>query len=326
MVAFRLLSSTGSLILETLTCPHAQYLSGWSHGKEALKTGSYDTHKGSYYVNCAFYQGKDIDKDIPPLAAEFPQFTAPNVWPAVSSLPGFQESFEELCTLIIDTAVLVARQCDRYAACHIEDYESGYLERVVKTSLVTKARLLHYFPSSSFEEPGDDLRTTHAPQAQGNEPADGNDDSWCATHIDHGCLTGLTSAIYIDEAAHSPALPFRNNASNSLSVLPYLTGPPDSSAGLYIHARDSTVTKVSIPADCLGFQTGEALELITGGKFRAVPHFVRAGGKSKINASVARNTLAVFTQPNLEEIVDRAKEKNFGEFSREVIGRFSNHS
>ena len=317
---------TGSLFPDILTCPHAQYLSGWSHGKEALRTGTYDTHKGSYYVNCAFYQGKDIGKDPPPLAAEFPQFTAPNVWPAVSSLPGFQESFEELCTLIIDTAVLVARQCDRYAVSHIEDYEPGYLERVVNTSLVTKARLLHYFPSSSFEKPHEDSRTTHGPLATEDALGDVHDDSWCATHVDHGCLTGLTSAIYIDEAAHSPVPPFHNNASNSPSVLAFLPGPPDPNAGLYIHARDSTVTKVSIPADCLGFQTGEALELITGGKFRAVPHFVRAGGTSKINASVARNTLAVFTQPNLEEIVDRAKGKNFGEFSKEVIGRFSKHS
>ena len=63
--------------------------------------------------------------------------------------------------------------------------------------------------------------------------------------------------------------------------------------GLYIHARDSTIIKVSIPPDCLAFQTGEALELITNGKFRAVPHFVRAGGVATEGTKVARNTLAV---------------------------------
>jgi hypothetical protein len=31
----------------------------------------------------------------------------------------------------------------------------------------------------------------------------------------------------------------------------------------------------NIPKDCLAFQTGEALQLITRGKFMAVPHFVK---------------------------------------------------
>jgi hypothetical protein len=57
---------------------------------------------------------------------------------------------------------------------------------------------------------------------------------------------------------------------------------------------------VKIPKECIAFQTGEALERIMKGRFKAVPHFAKGvrprfqgGGK------VARNTLAVFTQPNL---------------------------
>lgn len=278
--------------------------------------------KGSYYVNCAFYKGKDISKESGQLAAEFPEFTSPNVWPAASTLRGFQETFEELCTLIIDTAVLVARACDRYAAHYIEGYETGYLERVVNTSLVTKARLLHYFPPASISAPNGDNEATHPLHAAPHAWTETNDDSWCATHIDHGCLTGLTSAMYIDEAASPPHLPSHHNTSTPIPVLPFLAGPPDPNTGLYIHARDSTTTKVSIPADCLGFQTGEALQLITKGKFRAVPHFVRAGGGWSDGKRVARNTLAVFTQPNLEEVVDREKGTTFGEFSGEVVGRF----
>ncbi len=79
---------------------------------------------------------------------------------------------------------------------------------------------------------------------------------------------------------------------SAVPALPFLPAP-DPDAGLYIHARDSTVTKVSIPADCLAFQTGEALQVITSGKFRAVPHFVRAGGVETDGTRVARNTLAV---------------------------------
>lgn len=62
--------------------------------------------------------------------------------------------------------------------------------------------------------------------------------------------------------------------------------------------------------------------MITGGKFRAVPHFVRASGHDQNGMKVARNTLAVFTQPGLEEVVDRERGTTFGEFSREVVERF----
>lgn len=85
----------------------------------------------------------------------------------------------------------------------------------------------------------------------------------------------------------------------------------------------------------MAFQTGEALELITGGKFRAVPHFVRVGGggggsksrkggkgEGRKTRKVARNTLAVFTQPGLDVVVDKKRGLKFGEFSEEVVARF----
>ena len=98
--------------------------------------------------------------------------------------PGFRVTFEELCTLIIDTAVLVARACDQYAVTHIEDYESGYLERVVKGSTTTKARLLHYFP------PAASSKASQAPNFSKRSPSSAaqDPDSWCATHIDRKCL------------------------------------------------------------------------------------------------------------------------------------------
>ena len=302
--------------LDTLTCSSANFMSGWSHGKEALKSGSYDTLKGSYYVNCAFYQGNNAQITS---SSQFPELTAPNLWPSEHSLPGFRETFEELCTLIIDTAVLVARACDRYASAHIEGYQGGYLEHVVKTSKSTKARLLHYFPPEPSSSSGENGNEQEPPA-----PTSSDHDSWCATHVDHGCLTGLTSAVYVDEANYPPKVPSidASKPSSTLPALPFLHSPPDPASGLYIHARDSTITKVSIPPDCLAFQTGEALQLITGGQFRAVPHFVRAGEGAKKGNRVARNTLAVFTQPNLEEVVDREKGTTFGEFSREVVSRF----
>lgn len=213
----------------------------------------------------------------------------------------------ELCTLIIDTAGLVARACDRFANANIEGYTDGYLERVVRGSYTTKARLLHYFPA-----PEAPASTGHGHEQNG----DGDDDDWCATHIDHSCLTGLTSAMFIDEG--SPSTP--SSAGNKDTILSELPKSPDPSAGLYIRSRTNAVVKVNIPKDSLAFQTGEALELITRGKFRAVPHFVKGAKPQGDGMKVARNTLAVFTQPNLGEVVD-VDGKTFADFAREVVAR-----
>lgn len=312
------LANLSSEELDTLTFASANYLTGWSHGKEALKTGIYDTLKGSYYVNCAFYQDSKSGSVPHQGNEDAPEYTARNVWPPEQLLPGFRQTFEELCTLIIDVAALVARACDRYALANIEGYEDGYLERVVKTSMTTKARLLHYFPPEASNEPAPEIASGEKPSLS-NE--DAINDSWCASHIDHGCLTGLTSALYVDEAAHDPRAPEVEEGASALPPLPALPSPPSPSTGLYIKSRTSAVIKVQIPPSCLGFQTGEALQLITGGKFRAVPHFVRAGS-GREGGSVARNTLAVFTQPNLGEIVDRERGLTFAEFAKEVAGRF----
>ena len=156
-------------------------------------------------------------------------------------------------------------------------------------------------------------------QGEGND--DNDDDDWCATHIDHGCLTGLTSAMFLDEASVPPP------SSSSLSPLPELPTSPDPQAGLYIRSRTNQTVKVNIPKDSLAFQTGETLQLITRGKFRAVPHFVKgtrnssSSGGNENKGRIARNTLAVFTQPNLGEIVDGEKGMTFGDFARGVSER-----
>ncbi|KAL5402582.1 hypothetical protein PMIN06_009785 [Paraphaeosphaeria minitans] len=292
----RLLSYSSALAslpkdeLEKLESPAAKWLVGWSLGKETLKDGRYDTLKGSYYVNCSPLfpaQQATVAETYP----SFSEYTAPNVWPSKDLLPDFEDTFNELCTLIIDIAALVARACDKYAEANIPDYTNAYLEHVVKTSVSTKARLLHYFPKEG-------------------DPQDGDEDDWCATHLDHGCLTGLTSAMFVDEAAHPP------RTGSYFAPLTELECSPDPKAGLYIHSRTGAVTKVAVPRDCLAFQTGEALEIITKGKFKAVPHFVRGAGAG-VGGKVARNTLAVFTQPNLWEMVD--DKRDFAAFAKEIV-------
>jgi len=297
--------------LNSLSNPDAKYLVGWSHGKETLRPGVIDTLKGSYYVNCAFYQDPALNGADAAKHPGFEEYTADNIWPPESpaeGVPGFRSAAEELITLIIDTAVLVARACDKFAESEIEGYECGYLEKVVRTSTTTKARLLHYFPSE--ETNGGKGHGDAEPKANGE--TDEMDD-WCATHLDHGCLTGLTSAMFIDELAHPPN-------QSSTSPLAELSASPDPLSGLYIRSRANRTVKTAIPRDALAFQTGEALERITRGRFKAVPHFVR-GSRPQAGMRVARNTLAVFTQPNLDEVVDAERGWTFGEFARGVVGK-----
>ena len=272
---------------------------------------------------------------------DFPEYTAPNIWPDESILPGFRSTFEELCRLIIDTAVLVARACDRYAEHTIQGYRRGCLERIVRESTTTKARLLHYFPSERSDasasgvlaDDHDRTRSGHGLRDVSDDDDDGGDaGDWCAPHLDHGCLTGLTSAMYVDELAQAGCIPApaavqapratttispsgaTTASSKSLaplkeldpSALPRSAGY--SKAGLYIVSRTNTPVKISIPSDHLAFQTGEALQVITKGRFKAVPHFVRGpwsrrglkkeggAGVDRETMSLARNTLAVFTR------------------------------
>jgi isopenicillin N synthase-like dioxygenase len=355
------LASLPASTLTNITNPQAKYLVGWSHGVETLRPGVVDTAKGSYYINCAFYRDPSLQGADGTKFPGFEEYTAPNVWPADEDVPGFRSDAEDLIRLIIDTAVLVARACDRFGRIEIDGYQDGYLERVVRASTTTKARLLHYFPieqqsqSQPQPQPNGALEQqnghhSHSPSPTTNgssttpkqqpkeeeEEQQKVDDSWCTTHVDHGCLTGLTSAMFLDESeseSESPLTESTNSDDVSQSRTPTLQelpSSPDPSSGLYILNRAGVMHKVAIPRDCLAFQTGEALELITHGKFKAVPHFVRgvdprncvAGPRTSTSTTkrkIARNTLAVFTQPNLDEPVDLETGLTFGEFARGVV-------
>ncbi|CAK9437575.1 uncharacterized protein LODBEIA_P19530 [Lodderomyces beijingensis] len=266
----RVLASRASVLatlpsheLAELECEEATWLIGWSCGKEKVaKSGKADVYKGSFYINCAFHNDASLEGPRSDLVASYANhkaYTAPNLWPEeVAQLQGFKSECKELINLIIDVAELVAGNCDRYISKLYADYETGYLKSMIKQSTCTKARLLHYFP---------------AQDGCGNND-DAEDDDWCGEHVDHSCLTGLTSAVFLDE---------------SRGITHALDGSPDPEAGLYIRNRNDEVVKVNIPHDCLAFQSGSALQEISKGKFRAVPHFVKGTSMPRI----ARNTLAV---------------------------------
>ena len=97
---------------------------------------------------------------------------------------------------------------------------------------------------------------------------------------------------------------------------PTVVQSPAPSSGLYIRTRGGALAKVSIPTDCLAFQTGEALELATAGRLRATPHCVRVGAAPDAE-SISRETFALFMQPNVDQQLSATED--FGQFSKRIF-------
>ena len=90
-----------------------------------------------------------------------------------------------------------------------------------------------------------------------------------------------------------------------------------STAGLYIRTRGGNVVKVSIPKDCVAFQTGEALEIATNGHLLATPHCVAAGDLGSGSDTISRESFALFMQPNTDQHLSSSV--TFGAFSKRVF-------
>jgi len=147
--------------------------------------------------------------------------------------------------------------------------------------------LLHYFPPT--ENQAEELG--HAEDGV----------NACGYHLDHSMLTGLCSALYLTKES---------------SGEPSIVSSPSHISGLYIKTRGGKVVKASYPADCLAFQTGEALQKATGGKLVATPHYVRVDA-AKTDKPVSRETFALFMQPNTDQLI--GPEETFGQFSKRIF-------
>lgn len=269
-------------VQEKYADPSSRYSFGWSHGKEIMN-GKPDFLKGSYYANPL------VDK--PTVSKEeieaYPEYYGKNIWPErdEKGIEGFEEAFKDLGRFVFNVGLQVAAACQPFALPHLNNSRLS-LPMLIGTSQTTKARLLHYFPPTPSSRTADE-----------EEPID----SWCGFHLDHSMLTGLCSAIFLKE-----------NAGDEPSIVP----PPSSTSGLYIRTRGGKLTKVSIPHNCLAFQTGEALSLATGGKLQATPHCVRVGSDGSSH-EVSRETFALFMQPNTDQLLTPSQ--SFGQFSKQVF-------
>jgi isopenicillin N synthase-like dioxygenase len=267
--------------LAAMEDPVSQYMFGWSHGKEIMN-GKKDFSKGSFYANPVY----DQPTDDPGCIEAYPEYCHPNMWPKL--LPELRDALRELGQLMLEVGKLIARECDGLLAKIQPDYTEGFLHDMISKTRCSKARLLHYFPKETS------TTDTSEPQTM---------DSWCGWHLDHSCITALTSAMYIDESQPHPWTE--------------LTSILDTSSGLYIKNRGGLVMKVEIPRDCLAFQTGEALEIATSKHLRATPHCVRSTTKSNGIQRIARNTLALFIQPDWTQ--DLKPGYPFTKFTKEVL-------
>ncbi|KAG1885599.1 Clavaminate synthase-like protein, partial [Suillus subluteus] len=263
-------------VREKYVDPGSIYSYGWSHGKEIMN-GRPDTLKGSYYANPVV----DVPDVNPAVKAAYPPIYGNNIWPDKNEIgiEGFEEAFKDLGRFVFDVGRQLAGACQPFVSKYLTDVSLSVPELI--SAQTAKARLLHYFPPENSPTTED-------------EPID----SWCGFHKDHSLLTGLCSA------------------STRPRMEPTAVPSPSPTSGLYIRTRGGDLTKVSIPPDCLAFQTGEALELVTAGKLRATPHCVRVG-QTQVGAKISRETFALFMQPDTHQRISESD--TFGSFSKKVL-------
>jgi len=110
-------------------------------------------------------------------------------------------------------------------------------------------------------------------------------EEWCGWHNDNSTITGLVPAMWLDEETGSP-----------------VSAP--SGAGLYVEGRDGDQVQVKAPKDCLGFQIGEAAQILSGGAVHATPHMVRGHATPVGAPKVCRETFACFIEPHWDGVLE----------------------
>lgn len=275
--------------------PESSYSFGWSCGQEILQDGMADKSKGSFYAN-PLIDEPTVDED---LLHKYPQYTRPNIWPR-DELPDLEVAFKRLGKLIFDVGRMLLGHCEKFLSLH--DVPAGQLEQCLLNSFATKGRLLCYLPHSTDSGKSRDDNKRCKMEMQRN---------WCGWHKDHSALTGLTAAMY----TVSP------DVGQEESCL-------DPMVGLRIMDRCGNIKPVHIPTDCIAFQVGEVLEIVSGGVFQATPHCVTQPEET----ALYRNTFAVFMQPHWDHILRPLTQnkdfkllspnETFGEFSRKRFDKY----
>jgi len=294
------LASQPREVLVGLEDEASQYNVGWSFGRELLD-GQVDTRKGSYYGN----PNMDKPTEDEELVAKYPCYCRPNVWPAQDGCPegleGLEGAFKELGGLMYRVGMELLDACAGLVG------EARFDPAQVSDPTCSRGRLLCYLP-----ERGDDAGAAAAVASSPSSPSSPSSSSsttrmWCGWHVDHGALTALCPAMYLDAADREVAGSTQTPASSSPS--------PSKPPGLYIRTRRGALLRASIRKDSLAFQVGEALEKISEGAFEATPHCVYASDSK----DVTRCTMALFMQPRWDTVLGSSG-LSFGDFSTQRLG------
>eukprot|EP00271_Cylindrocystis_brebissonii_P023310 TRINITY_DN961_c0_g1_i1.p1 TRINITY_DN961_c0_g1~~TRINITY_DN961_c0_g1_i1.p1 ORF type:complete len:364 (-),score=61.88 TRINITY_DN961_c0_g1_i1:1719-2810(-) len=242
--------------------PENEYTIGWSHGKEKLENGKFDTMKGSFYAN-PMEKAKGSADDYSQVSKDTASFSTRNVWP--SELEEMETVFMELGQLMAKVGHALMRHCELYVCSKNPEVPVGHLVGILErcNGRSYKGRLLHYFPLDG------DLSNAASIS------------SWCGRHVDFGSITALTRAMYMN--------------SEGLEV-----SCPDERAGLYIWTRSGKIVQAVLSETSLAFQVGMALQMHSGGLLQATPHCVKAAECPEARG-IARNTFALFMQPLWDE-------------------------
>ena len=196
-----------------------------------------------------------------------------NVYPQ-SLQPKLEDSLQTMTEFMASVGWMIAKLCDAYLG-------NTLVTSSLQTKVNTKARLLYYFP------PPPPTTTTASKESS-------SFDDWCGWHTDHGSITALVPGhLFGEEEAGTPHN--NNNKDGDKS------NNKNYKAGLYIQTRKETTetVHVKLPTTSLGFQVGETVEIMSGGKLRATPHAVR--GNSPGRGGGGRASLAVFLQPEANQ-------------------------
>jgi len=246
----------------------SKYSFGWSCGKEKMKVDEdADVCKGSYYANPICDKLTNDNK----LIQKHPSFYYQNIWPT-EDLPEYEIAFKDLGKFMYNLGLELIKNCDSYLSNKIKNYPSNNLYSKITREKVAKARLLHYEPAKNLTE--------------------SLEDGLCSWHLDHGCLTMLTSAIFLDE--------------NKVETIK----PND--CGLLIKDQGGNTVYGNIPSNALLCQAGETLQILSGGHIVANQHAV----KSHINNNISRETFPVFIDCSPYESI---KPPNYGIDEKEVL-------
>lgn len=238
--------------------PETFYAFGWSRGKEKMKGGKADTAKGSYYAN-PIYDEPTKDKE---LIKKYPANYSVNLWPS-EHVPTMESHFKFVGNFMYHVGLKVLKSCDQYLDTQIEEYPKNNLYNIIKNSKTYKARLLHYY---------------ELPEEKNEE-----EDASCSWHLDHGGLTILTKAVYLDQGYNEVKEP--------------------ENCGLCIKDQNGNIHHCVIPENALLCQVGEMLQILSGGYLQATPHCV----KSAKLKGITRESFPVFIDCPVDQDISLPK-------------------